>query len=161
MGNLSDLNLDVEGEAKSTFETLPPGDYEVVITGSECKPNQKTVGEHINVTFEIIEGDAKGRLLFAIWNIKNANSTAEKIGRSELAACCKAVGVVNPQDTCDLHDKPLIVRVGIDKKDTTRNVIKGYMAIDAAKTPPVATAEPAKASVPKATAATGKKPWQK
>lgn len=160
MSDLKNLNLNVEEESKEAnkFETLPPGEYAVIISQSEMKDNKSGNGCHLSITLEVIEGDRQGRLLWHNFNVQNANPTAEKIGRAELAALCKAVGVLNPKDSNDLHDKPLVVKVGMDKKDPTRNDIKSFVCKDAVSTfapvpPPVA----AKASAPVA----GKKPWAK
>lgn len=163
-GNIGGLNLNVEEESKGAgFAPLPPGEYTAMITKSEAKENKSGAGMHISATFQIVEGDYEGRLLFANWNVQNSNPTAEKIGRAELAACCRAVGVMNPQDSTELHDKPILITVGLDKKDPTRNVIKGYDSLNSQ--PPGTEAAPAaKAAAPVAAAApaaTGKKPWQK
>lgn len=179
MGNLNDLNLDVENEAQAPREVLPPGIYDVIISTSELKDNKSGNGQHINVTFEVIDGDAKGRLVFGNWNIRNSNPMAEKIGRSELAACCKALGIMNPEDTTELHDQPLKIKVAIDKKDASRNDVKGYYDKDYVPNAPAAAAEEpaAEEEAPAAKPATaakspaakvapkpvggGAKPWQK
>ena len=41
---------------------------------------------------------------------------------------CKAVGVVNLTDTAQLHNLPLMITVGVDRNDPTRNVIRAYKA---------------------------------
>lgn len=182
MGNLNDLNLDVEGEAQAPREVLLPGIYDVIISASDMKDNKSGSGQHINVTFEVIDGDCTGRLVFGNWNIRNANPMAEKIGRSELAACCKALGIMNPEDTTELHDQPLKIKVAIDKKDPTRNEVKAYYAKDYVPNAPAAPAaeeagaeeaateeKPATKAAPKAAPAKtapkpiagGTKPWQK
>lgn len=166
VSDISNLNLNVEDESKNsgTFEALPDGDYTVVCTDAEMKENKSGSGYHISATFEIIEGDFSERLIWATYNVQNSNDTAERIGRAELANLCKAIGIANPQDTDELLNKPLVVKVGIDKKDAGRNKIKAYKCADAPATPATA---PAPAPAPVATAkpapkpATGKKPWQK
>lgn len=147
MSDISNLNLNVEEESQNVnnFDALPKGEYVAMITQSEMKENKSGQGEHISVTFQIIDGEFDGRMVWGNWNVKNANATAEKIGRAELAACCKAIGVANPQTTEDLHDKPMIIRLDLDRKDPTRNQIKGYAPADR----PAEAAKPSEAA-PKA-----------
>ena len=110
-------------------DAIPSGTYEAVVTDSETRATKSGTGMGINLTFEIIsEGPAKGRKLFAWINYENANAKAQQIGREELASLCKAVGVVNLTDTAQLHNLPLMITVGIDRNDPTRNVIRAYKA---------------------------------
>lgn len=161
MSDISSLNLDVELESKNTFEALPKGEYVAIITESDLKDNKSSVGKHVSATFEIVDGEMQGRMVWTNWNVQNSNQTAEKIGRAELAACCKAIGIVNPQTTEDLHDKPMIIRVDIDKKDSSRNVIKCYAPADRPTEPPVVAEKTAAVPATAKPAASGKRPWQK
>jgi len=153
MTNLAALNLDVDTEAQSNYEPLPAGEYVAIATDSEMKTNKSNEGQHLNIAFEIIDGEKTGRKVFANYNVVNPNPEAEKIGRGELAALCKAVGVSNPKDSSELHGKPVMLVVAIDKKDATRNAIKGYKA---------ATQDAAPAAKPAAKpAATSTPPWKR
>jgi len=154
--NLADYNIDVENEAQPEFKPLPVGDYTCIITNSELKDTQAGNGKLLAVTFEVVDGEYAGRALWTNLNIQNPSDVAEKIGRSQLASICKAVGVMNPQDSEELHATPLVVKVGLDKKDPSRNACKAFRAID--DTTPVAAPAPVK-EAPKPTAS--KKPWQK
>ena len=110
-------------------EAIPSGTYEAVVTDSETRATKNGNGMGINLTFEILsEGLAKGRKVFSWINYENANAKAQQIGREELASLCKAVGVVNLTDTAQLHNLPLMITVGIDRNDPTKNVIKAYKA---------------------------------
>ena len=83
----------------------------------------------INLTFEILsDGPAKGRKVFAWINYENQNAKAQQIGREELASLCKAVGVTELEDTVQLHNLPLVITVGVDRNDPTKNVVKAYKA---------------------------------
>lgn len=162
MSNLEQFGLNTEEDVKGAmdFDALPDGDYQVVITEAEMKDNKNTAGSHVGATLLVIDGEFEGRLLWANYNIKNANPTAEKIGRAELAQLCQAIGIGNPKDTDELVNKPFMVKLGVDRKDNSRNKIKAYMAL---ATAPVAPTTPAPASVAKPSAAkpaTGAKPWQ-
>jgi len=111
------------------FEPIPAGDYLVVITESEMKQNRNTPGSHLALTFEVIEGEYKGRKLFTNLNLDNPNRQAVKIARAELSAICRAVGVMTPKDSMELHNLPMRVRVGLEKRQDTgelQNRIKKY-----------------------------------
>ena len=167
MSNLETLNLNVEEESKeaSKFDVLPAGDYNVIVSQAEMKDNKSGNGQYVSVTVEVIDGDLQGRLLWHNFNVQNANPTAEKIGRAELASLCKAIGVANPKDTDDLKDKPFVARVGFDKKDPSRNVVKAFimhgMGVENAAPAVAASATAAKPDTPASNPTAGKKPWQR
>ena len=125
-----DLNFDATTvEPQSDFEPIPAGKYEAVITDSEMKPTKSGTGRYLELTFQIIGGEYKNRRLWARLNIDNPSQQAVRIALSELSAICRAVGVLKPRDSVELHDLPLVIRVGLKKRDDTgelANVIKGY-----------------------------------
>ena len=108
-------------------DAIPSGTYEAVVTDSETRATKYGTGIGINLTFEILsDGPAKGRKVFAWINYENASAKAQQIGREELASLCKAVGVTELEDTVQLHNLPLLITVGLDRNDPTKNVIKAY-----------------------------------
>ena len=134
------------------FEPIPAGKYLAVITESEMKPTKKGVGNFLQLTFQILDGEFKGRLVWARLNLDNPNATTVKIARAELSAICRAVGVMAPKDSIELHNLPLLITVAHKKRQDTgeiTNVIKGYAKKDAAA-PKVPTA-----------GNNGKAPWKK
>jgi hypothetical protein len=115
--------------APSTFEPIPAGRYLAVITDSEMRPNKAGSGEYLQLTFEIIEGQYQGRLLWTRLNIVHPNATAAAIARAELASICRAVGVMAPQDSVELHNLPLVITVQLQRRADTgelTNRIRGY-----------------------------------
>jgi len=110
------------------FTALPEGQYVVVATASEMKPTKNGNGEYLQITFEVIDGPRKGAKLWARLNLVNQNQTAVDIARVELGAICRAVGVIKPNDSSELHNKPLLVTVAVEIDDRKRegNVIKKY-----------------------------------
>ena len=87
--------------------------------------------------------------------MENPNATTVKIARAELSAICRAVGVLAPKDSVELHNIPLVITLGHKKRQDTAelgNVITGYAKKDAA----AATTRPAPA-VP----TNGKAPWMR
>ena len=134
MANLNGFNA-TEVEPTTSFEPLPAGKYLAAVTESEMKPTKSGSGSYLQLTFTILEGEYKNRVLWARLNLNNPNATAVKIARSELSAICHAVGVMQPRDSVDLHNLPLVITVKLKKRDDTgelTNEIKGYARKDAA-----------------------------
>jgi hypothetical protein len=116
-------------EPASDFDPVPAGKYLAVITESEVKVNKAQNGSYLQLTFQIIEGEFKNRFLWARLNLDNQNATAVKIARAELSAICRAVGVMAPNDSVELHDLPLLITVKCKKRPDmgeVTNEIKGY-----------------------------------
>lgn len=121
-------------EPNASFDPLPADWYTVVITGSEEKPTKAKTGSFLELKMEVIEGDYKGRLLFDRLNLNNPNQTAVDIAQATLSSICRAVGVMMPKDSSDLHDRPLSVKVQVKPADgqyAASNEVKAY---DAANT---------------------------
>ena len=85
-------------------------------------------GAYLELTFQIVEGEVKNRLLWARLNLDNPNAMAVKIARAELSSLCRAVGVLEPKDSCELHNLPVVLSVKqkTDADGEVRNEIKGY-----------------------------------
>jgi len=136
---MATLNFDANTvEPNVGFDPIPEGDYEAVITESEMKENKNKNGHFLKLTFEIIAGDHKGRKLFNNLNLDNPNSDAVRIARGELSAVCRAVGVMQPKDSVELHNLPMVIKVKLSKdaNGDIRNEIKGYASRQANARPP-------------------------
>ena len=111
------------------FDAIPAGTYEAVITESESKPMKSGNGMGFNLSFEIISGPCKGRKVWSWITFEHRTSPdAQRIGREQLSAICRAVGIAQLSDTTQLHNLPLMITVALDRNDQTRNVIKKYAA---------------------------------
>ena len=122
-------------EPTADFEPIPAGKYLAAITDSEMKPTKSGTGSYLQLTFTILEGEYKNRVLWARLNLNNPNATAVKIARSELSAICRAVGVMQPKDSVELHNLPLLITVKLKKRQDTgelANEVKGYAKKEAA-----------------------------
>ena len=130
-------------EPNDSFDPLPNGDYLCIITASEMKPTKAGDGAYLEVELQVLDGPHQGRKLWDRLNLNNANETAVRIARGALSSICRAVGVPQPNDSCELHDLPLLVKVACKKRDDTdemTNVVKGYKRRDAALHPEGMTA---------------------
>jgi len=149
---MAQLNFNANDVDPSTgFDPIPAGKYLSVITESEMKPTKAGTGQYLQLTFEVAEGPYKGRKLWDRLNIRNANKTAEQIAMSQLSALCRAVGVMEPRDSVELHGLALCITVvqktRTDTGDVT-NEIKKYEKRDAV----IGTPQQA---------ATGTPPWRR
>lgn len=142
-------------EPNDSFDPVPNGDYLCIITTSEMKPTKAGDGAYLELELEVVDGPYKGRKLWDRLNLNNANETAVRIAKGTLSAICRAVGVLQPTDSCELHDIPLVAKVACKRRDDTdemTNVVKGYKKRDevakpAASTPALAGAA-SKSSTP-------------
>jgi hypothetical protein len=128
MAHLNGFNAQ-EVDPAVGFDPIPAGNHLAIITESELKPTKSGGGKYLQLTFQIIDGEFKGRLVWARLNLENRNATTVKIARAELSAICRAVGVMAPKDSIELHNLPLVIKVGLKKRSDTQelgNVIKGY-----------------------------------
>jgi len=126
-----------------SIDPVPAGKYLVVAAESDIKPTKSANGSFLEIKFEIIEGAYKGRTLYARLNLDNPNPTAVKIARAELSALCRAVGVLQPKDSAELHNLPLTVTVGMKKRADTgefTNEVKGFAKREAAAGKPIQAA---------------------
>lgn len=138
-----------------SFEPVPPGKYLAQIEDAELK-NTKSGGAGLNLKFKVATGQHSGRILFDWINLAHPTSTkCVEIGQQQLAGLCKALSVVTVTNTNELLGKQIGLQVAIDKDDSTRNEVKGY--INPNESAPVAAAPVAQPAP--APASGGAMPW--
>jgi len=133
MANLGNFNAN-NVEPTTDFEPIPAGKYLAVITDSEMKPTKSGNGQYLEITFQILDGPHKNRVLWSRLNLDNPSTQAVEIALGELSAICRAVGVMQPRDSVELHNLPLIVTVKCKTREDTgevANEIRGYARKDA------------------------------
>ena len=123
-----------EKHDKMGFSVLPAGWYPAEITKSEIKDNRAGTGKILKLQFKIIDHEEyKGRMVFANLNIIHQNQVAVEIAEKELATICEACGVGEVEDTDELHDIPLGIKLSI-RPETAQwpetNEIKGYCDVE-------------------------------
>lgn len=164
MNNLSGYGFNAEEvEIKNDFDPIPAGWYPAIINQSEMKPTKDGYGEYLSLAFQIIEGEYANRLIFARLNLKNQNDKAVTIARQDLAAICRATGIMQPQSSQEFHDIPMMIKVKVrPAKDSyeASNDICGYKSYgdDA---PVAAPTKSTAQKTPTPPPAPTKKPWQK
>lgn len=133
---------------------LPTGEYNVMIIASEMKPTKTGLGQYLELTMQVLDGACINRLIWARLNLVNQNQTAMEIAQRELSAICHAVGVLAVQDSEQLHNIPLKIRVVVksDQQYGDRNEIKAYK--------PMNGGQPQATPGQQAVAARQANPWQ-
>jgi hypothetical protein len=158
MADLGSFNAS-EVEPNVDFVPLPEGKYEAIISETEMKPTASGNGEYLKLTLTVVGGTYDGRSLFDNLNLKNPSEMAVKIARGQLSSICRAVNVLTPRDSSELHNLPLIVRVVQEKyEDRMVNKVKGYYKVEREDAPALSQVPPA-GGPPKAKPAAA--PWGK
>jgi hypothetical protein len=148
--------IQFEERTSSSFDPLPAGDYEMMITKSATKPTKSGNGSYLELEMQVLGGSHSGRRHWERLNLDNPSQQTVKIAQEQLARLCMALHLDDVSDSEELHDTPFVAEVGIDKKDPTRNVIWNYRAaVDAPAAKPAAPAKPAPAAAPAKSA----RPW--
>jgi hypothetical protein len=102
------------------------------------KDTKAGTGQYLQLTFDVVGGQHEGRKLWSRLNLVNPNATAVQIAERELSAICHCVGILVPQDSEELHDRPLIVDVIQELNPMSgqqTNRIKGYSQATSAPAP--------------------------
>lgn len=158
---MATLNFNAnEVEPSKAFDPIPAGKYIAVITDSEMKETRAGTGRYLQLEFEITDGEYAGRKLWSRLNIENQNAEAVRMARADLSAICRAVNVLTPNDSIDLHNLPLVIKVHCRKDKNTgeiTNDIRGYESKANYKLEPKqASAMPTTAQTPRVPS---KPPW--
>lgn len=151
--NASGIQLD------TPRQPVPDGTYVARIIESEIKLLKSGNGEGLSLVYEIIEGPYATRRIWQNLNVRHTSQNAQVMAQQQLAGICHAVGMPNGfNETHELHNKPLKIRVKIRKDDHygDKNEISGTSSIGQPAIPavPVGTQQPAANAAPAA-------PWAK
>jgi hypothetical protein len=167
MANLAGYNA-ANHEPMSEFTLMPDGEYRAIATESEFKATKQGNGEYLQITWEFIDEPYRKRKTWSRLNLMNPNATAVEIAQRELSSICRAVGILTPKDSSELHGRPIILKIGHEtRKDNgeVSNRIKGYASVDAGGSNATPPAGPPATSVPNpppaAPAAGSVPPWRR
>lgn len=150
---MAQLNFDANTVVPATGaqDALPAGWYNAAADESEMKPTKDGSGAFLQIRFNILDGAQVGKKLYTRLNIKNMNPVAVEIAFKELSAICHATGIIQLQDSAQLHGVPLKVKVKLrtasaDGQYEASNDITAYKNVNdpsAVTTVPGAAAAPA------------------
>jgi len=160
--NFRASEIQISERATPTYGPLPAGEYEMMIVKSDTKPTKSGNGSYLELEMHVVSGDQAGRRHWERLNLDNPNAQTVKIAQELLARLCAAIGVDEVNDSEELHDRVFVAEIGIDRKDSTRNVLWGARSIDGAPVSPakLATPAPARQAPPAAPAKpAASRPW--
>jgi len=127
---MAQLNFDArEVKPSAAPDPIPAGKYLVEISESEMKETKNKDGSYLELVFTVLDGEYRGRKIWDRLCINHPNAKTVEIARANLSAVCHAVGVLQPQDSVQLHGLPLVVNVRLKKNEQTgdsHNEVKGY-----------------------------------
>jgi hypothetical protein len=111
-----------------TRSVLPHGDYDAMIVASEWKPTKNQDGKYLELKIQVLSGPYQNRMLWDRLNIQNKNAQAVQIAKGTLSAICRAVGVMNPNRSEELHQRPMKVTVKVkdDGQHGQSNEVTAY-----------------------------------
>lgn len=121
------------------YTPLPAGQYKAMIVSSEMK-DASTGGRYLQLEIDVTEGNYSGRKLFERLNLENKNPQAVEIAFKTLSSICKAVALAEIGDSNQLHNKPFLMELdiekgkpytkdGVEKMGSDQNRIKKYLPI--------------------------------
>jgi len=128
MAHLNNFNAQ-EVDPSVPFEPVPAGKYIAAITDSEMKATKDGKGSYLEITFTIIDGAYKDRKVWDRLCLTHPNAETVKIARANLSAICRAVGVMQPRDSFELHNLPMLITIKCKKRkdsDEIDNEVRGY-----------------------------------
>ena len=108
------------------FKPLPNGSYNVLIENAEAKENATSGAAGISLKLKVISSNYNNRVLFDYMLLKSNNPNAAKARERALSSLKKIGLLCGSENTTQWAGKKVSVRVGIDRNDTTRNIIWGY-----------------------------------
>lgn len=116
---MAQLNFDArQVDPQQSFEPIPAGWYNMMIVESEMKPTSNGQGAYLQLSLKVVDGQYAGRQVFDRLNLQNQNPVAAEIAYKRLSAYCHATGVIQVQDSQQLHGIPLKARVSV-RTDST------------------------------------------
>lgn len=156
---------DPNAEPSSGYTPMDAGEYVMEIVESDYTANSKGNGMLLKLKAQVVGGQYDGRPYYINLNLEHSNATAQEIAQRDFAALRRAIGVLNPEDTEELHFKQFTVKLGVKKRTDTgemENNVKEYVFdkgdVGAAK--PANDNPPARQAAAAAPAAKAR-PWAK
>lgn len=123
MANLNG-SYDPNAEAQQDIGAIPSGEYLAQIVDSDMKPTKNNDGEYLELEYNVMDGEYKGRKVWARLNLSSPSQKAQEIANRQFASIREATGVANPRDSQELHYKPHVIRVEFIPSGTTQK--NGY-----------------------------------
>lgn len=138
MIDLSEFEFDKVPVQEGRF-VLPAGEYVAAVMESEQRQTKSGDGSYVRLTFEVLEGEHKGRRIWENFNLWNNSESAVQMAKERMARLMRAAGREKLTSAEQLCGVPVVIVVKVGSHYQTNEAtseIKGYKS--AAKAPPVA-----------------------
>lgn len=130
---MADLGGTFDANAKENNQSsvVPTGEYRMVLVKSERKPTKDDTGAYLNCEFKIASGEYQNRTVFHMFHLWNKSEKAVTIAKGQFSELCRAVGILTPKDSSELHNRPFLGKVNAkdDPGYGMRNEMKGYKPV--------------------------------
>lgn len=152
-----DFNVaDYGSDENKSYGVLPDGKYDVIVLEAKEKMTKK--GDRaIELTFQVLDGQYKERLLWETLNLWNLSDQARTIARDRLSSICKACNAPAATSTDVLLGRRMQISVG-RRMNEFRGKEENYIKAFNSKPGQQATA-PQPQQVPRYPADANAKPW--
>lgn len=152
LGGTFDANQ-VEPAEGRDFGLLPKGDYRMVIADSDVKAARSGNGNYLKLEYQVVNGPFANRKLWENLNLWHRDHKTRTIAEGTFSAICRAVGVMTPKDSAELHNREFIASVYIKKgkdgaEDENRIGKFSPVAVAATYTPPTTPRQAPPSGVP-------------
>lgn len=170
---MANLNFSTEGiepaRGGGDYSPLPPGWYEVTITGADLQKRKQGDDNLLKLTLETTSrhGAHAGRLAWAYLCIDHPSDQTRTIARQQLASVARALGKSFVGDTDELVGAVIEAKLDARPADAAKgtkagNDVRAYRAVERNAPTPPAPAAPSQAAAPTQAAAPARKatpPW--
>jgi len=95
-----------------TFEPLPAGQYEAIVTEEGIK-NSDSAGDMVKVVFTVTQEPYNGRKVFHYLCVEHPKQDVADRAWKQLAQLSRAVGIQHLSDTAHLLDKGLVITLNV------------------------------------------------
>lgn len=132
--------------ATNTYDLIPAGWYTATITEADLREAKSGAGQYIKLRFDVIGPTHQGRVVFTNINIRHQNLKAEEIGRRQLGALIRAIGLPRVSDTDELVGHTVQIKVTVQPESAlypASNEVRGYKPVPSAARPTPTMPQPA------------------
>ena len=89
------INFDAnQVEPSAGRDPIPAGKYVAAITASEMKPTKNGTGAYLELEYQVLDGEHKGRKLWSRHTLQHPSAQTVQIARGELSAICRAIATM-------------------------------------------------------------------
>jgi hypothetical protein len=105
-------------EGTQDLAPIPVGRYIAQITDAIVKPFKSGKGQAVFLTWELMEGEHEGRLVWQHCTLSHESEKAARFGRQRFKDVCDACGIVDPiTDLTVLYNVACAVMIGIEQDE--------------------------------------------